>query len=64
MPRRPSVFRERDVRRAVKAVAKAGLPVARIEIDKDGKIAVIVGKPEELAGNSSWDSAIAELEKK
>ena len=39
-------FRERDVTRAVKAVAKAGVEIARVEIEPNGKIAVITGKPE------------------
>ena len=37
MSRAPSTFRQQDVTRAVKAVAAAGLNIARIEIDKAGK---------------------------
>jgi hypothetical protein len=37
MSRAPSRFRQQDVTRAVKAVAAAGLNIARIEIDKAGK---------------------------
>jgi hypothetical protein len=34
-------FRESDVTRAVKAVTKAGVEVARVMIDTDGNIVVI-----------------------
>jgi uncharacterized protein GlcG (DUF336 family) len=35
------LFRERDVSRAVRACAKAGIEVARVLIDKSGTIQVI-----------------------
>lgn len=60
MSRAPSTFRQRDVTAAVKAVVAAGLPVARAEIDKDGKIVVVAGKPEESrapSDSNEWDSA-------
>lgn len=46
MSRGPATFRQRDLTAAVKAVLAAGCEVARIEIDKDGKIVVVTGKPE------------------
>jgi hypothetical protein len=39
-------FRQRDLTRAIKAARLAGLNVERIEVDKDGKIIVVTGKPE------------------
>jgi hypothetical protein len=58
MPRAPSTFRQQDVTRAVKAVAAAGVHIARIEIDKTGKIVIITGGPTEpgdLAEANEWD---------
>ena len=57
--RRPCVFRQRDVTRAVKAVAAAGVTVAKVEVDKDGKIVVVVGEPSQnrlsTTGGNEWD---------
>jgi hypothetical protein len=39
--RPPSTFRQQDVTRAIRAVAAAGIVVARVEVDKSGKIIVI-----------------------
>ena len=44
MARAPSTFRQQDVTRAVKAVAAAGVHIARIEIDKSGKIVIITSR--------------------
>ncbi len=44
-PRGPNAFKQHDVTRAIKAAKAAGVDVAGVEIDKDGKIHVIVGKP-------------------
>ncbi len=45
MSRGPQSFKKRDVTRAVEAVMAAGVSVARVEVDKDGKIVVVAGKP-------------------
>jgi len=40
-------FRQRDLTRAIKAARLAGLNVERVEVDKDGKIIVVIAsKPE------------------
>jgi hypothetical protein len=59
MARGPCDFKRRNVKAAVKAVVDAGQEVARVEIDKDGKIVVVTGKPQEPAGEekggNEWD---------
>ncbi len=59
MPRAPSTFRQQDVTRAVKALAAAGVYIARIEIDKAGKIVIIAGgetnKPGQTTEANEWD---------
>ena len=47
MARGPLTFRQRDLVRALKGTKAAGLEVTKVEIDKDGKIVVIIGKPDE-----------------
>jgi hypothetical protein len=58
MARAPSTFRQQDVTRAVKAVTAAGVHIARVEIDKSGKIVIVTGgaKAElsELAPLDAW----------
>jgi hypothetical protein len=44
MSRCPCTFRQADVTKAVKAVVAAGVEVARVEVDRAGKIVVIAGK--------------------
>ena len=62
MARAPSTFRQQDVTRAVKAVAAAGVGIARIEIDKAGKIVIIAasGEPREEAREEAneWDKVL------
>ena len=58
MARAPSTFRQSDVTRAVKAVAAAGVNIARVEIDKSGKIVIVTGDAKaelsELAPLDAW----------
>jgi hypothetical protein len=39
--------RKRDVCAAVKGAVAAGVEVARVEVDKEGRIVIIAGKPNE-----------------
>jgi hypothetical protein len=59
MARAPSTFRKQDVTRAVKAVTAAGVHIARIEIDKAGKIVIIAAnaadQPAQTAEANEWD---------
>jgi hypothetical protein len=60
MPRGECTFRQRDITAAVKALRDAGVPVARVEVGKDGKIVVIVGEPNGAEPNkpertNEWD---------
>lgn len=59
MARGPCTFKQQDVTRALRATVAAGIDVQRIEIDRDGKIVVVTGKPQEVAddgrGENEWD---------
>jgi hypothetical protein len=44
MARGCCTFKQSDVTRAVKAVVAAGVEVARVEIDRDGRIVVVAGQ--------------------
>jgi hypothetical protein len=61
MARGQCTFKQGDVTKAVKAVVAAGVAVARVEVDKDGRIVVIAGKSVPDDGASSdrneWDAA-------
>ena len=61
--RGPCTFRQEDLTRALKAAVKAGIEVARFEIDKAGKIVVVTGKAKEERGTeaaNAWDEVLSE----
>ena len=45
--------RQRDVAAAVKGAVAAGVEIARIEVDREGRIVIIAGKPTESAAETS-----------
>jgi hypothetical protein len=50
----PARFREADIKRATAGVKRAGLSIARIEIDPLGKIVIIPGQPEQAKDSGEW----------
>jgi hypothetical protein len=60
-PRGPSLFRERDLARAVRAAKRAG-GVERVEIAPGGQINLILGNPPKAAtaneAFNEWDEAL------
>ena len=58
MTRALSTFRQRDVTKAVKAVAAAGVDIARVEIDKAGKIIIIAAGSEPARNANEWDAVL------
>lgn len=47
-------FTQADLKRAAAGVAAAGLGIAKIEIDRDGKITIIPGEPVNQREQSAW----------
>jgi hypothetical protein len=56
MPKGLQIFKQTDLLRAIRTFQKAGLSIARAEIDRDGKIVVVAGegKSKEERANE-WD---------
>lgn len=50
----PARFTKADLKRAASGVAAAGFPIAKIEIDRDGKITIIPGLQENRGETSAW----------
>jgi len=56
--RAPSNFRQQDVTRAINAAKRAGLEVARVEVDaKTARIIVIIAGCDDKPDANYWDSA-------
>jgi hypothetical protein len=62
MARAPSTFRQQDVTRAVKAVSAAGVGIARVEIDKSGKIVIVTISAANVAPEGDLDLELQEWE--
>jgi hypothetical protein len=60
MSRTPSTFRQNDVTKALKAAAAAGLHVVGYKIDPQGKIEVVIGRPEaqDSSSTNAWDTVL------
>jgi hypothetical protein len=62
MSRAPQTFRQRDLSAAIKAAKAAGCEVARVEVDKSGRIIVVIANPkgqppeEPGEGANEWDA--------
>ncbi len=50
----PARFTQADIKRAAAGVVGAGLQIAKIEIDHNGKIVIIPGKPRATGESSEW----------
>jgi hypothetical protein len=65
MARAPSTFKQCDVTRAVKGAIAAGLDIARVEIDRTGKIVIQLanGGAKERVAPDDLDRELAEFER-
>ena len=55
MPRSPSVFRQTDITKALKAVRAAGYSAARVLIGKNGQIEIVTAAEGETAAEPGSD---------
>ena len=62
MARARSTFRQQGVTRAVKAVVAAGVGIARVEIDKAGKIVIVSSTGLTSEPQSDLDKELQEWE--
>jgi hypothetical protein len=53
--RSPQAFKQTNLLRAIKTFQKAGLPIARAEIDRDGKIVIVTGESTKEERANEWD---------
>jgi hypothetical protein len=60
MSRAPLSFKERDLTRAIRGAVKAGLNVARVEIDKaSNRIILFFNGDNEEPPSNDWDKAVS-----
>ena len=58
MPRAPCTFRQRDLARAIRAIASAGVEGC-VEIERDGKMVVVIGKvAKSTVERNEWDEGL------
>jgi hypothetical protein len=53
MSRAVRSFKKCDIAKAYKAIVDAGGVVSRVEVDGDGRIIIVIGKPSEQSGSES-----------
>ena len=56
MSRRPASVTQADIKRTVKGVRDAGVEVARVEVDREGRIVIIANKLGESPNDARSDS--------
>lgn len=55
MANKRATFKQVDVTRAAKGVTDAGLPIDRVEIDRDGKIIFLIQRNNMRNELNDWD---------
>ena len=61
MSKTKTTFRKSDVKRAILAAEAAGMKVARVEVDKVGKISLFPDKGEANDGlETEWDEVLGD----
>jgi hypothetical protein len=60
MVRAPCTFRRGDVTRAIRAVEAAGQKIRKVEVDKDGKVVIVIAQDDASAmvdsKRNEWDA--------
>ena len=62
MARGTCTFRQRDLTAAVRAMLKAGVAIARVEIDPNGRIVLVTGQAGQSAAANDLDRELADFE--